>query len=61
MKNKGMFKELVFYMEACESGSMFDGLLEGNEDIFATTAANTHQSSYACYYDADRNTFLGDV
>jgi hypothetical protein len=29
--------------------------------VFATTAANSNESSYACYYDKDRNTFLGDV
>ena len=29
--------------------------------VFATTAANTHESSYACYLDEERNTYLGDV
>ena len=48
MKNKCMFKELVFYMEACESGSMFPNL-KSNENIFAVTASNATQSSYATY------------
>eukprot|EP00117_Sycon_ciliatum_P021729 scpid66282/ scgid18958/ Legumain; Asparaginyl endopeptidase; Protease, cysteine 1 len=62
MHTKKMYKQLVFYMEACESGSMFEGdLLPKNRDIFATTAANAHESSYACYYDKLRRTFLGDV
>lgn len=26
--------DLVFYLEACESGSMFDGLLTENKDIY---------------------------
>mgnify|MGYP001810911594 CR=1 FL=1 len=34
------------YMEACESGSMFEGLLEDNIHIYATTAANAHESSW---------------
>ena len=29
--------------------------------VFATTAANPHESSYACYFDAKRQTYLGDV
>lgn len=52
---------MVFYIEACESGSMFDGLLPKSWNIFATTAANPDESSYACYYDNKRGTYLGDV
>lgn len=48
MKDKGMFKELVFYLEACESGSMFPNLSE-SENIYAMTASNATQSSYAAY------------
>lgn len=29
--------------------------------VFATTAANSEESSYACYYDDDRETYLGDT
>ena len=29
--------------------------------VFATTAANDHESSYACYLDEKRDTYLGDV
>lgn len=28
--------------------------------VYATTAANPHESSYACYYDEKRDTYLGD-
>ena len=28
--------------------------------VFVTTAANTEESSYACYYDDNRDTYLGD-
>ena len=44
------YRQMVIYIEACESGSMF-----------ATTAANGAESSYACYYDDERQTYLGDV
>lgn len=40
---------------------MFNGLLPSNINIFATTAANSTESSYACYYDDERETYLGDV
>ncbi|CAM9771815.1 unnamed protein product [Ectocarpus sp. 4 AP-2014] len=49
MSTKGMYKELVFYMEACESGSMFEGLLPEDANIYATTAANSQESSYGTY------------
>ncbi|CAL1542423.1 unnamed protein product [Lymnaea stagnalis] len=52
---------MVFYIEACESGSMFDRILESNINVFVTTAANPDESSYACYYDDKRETYLGDV
>lgn len=55
------FSKLVFYLEACESGSMFYKKLKNNIDIYATTAANPYESSYACYYDKKRQTYLGDV
>jgi len=29
--------------------------------VWATTAANARESSYACYYDRKRQTYLGDV
>jgi hypothetical protein len=34
------------YLEACESGSMFEGLLEDDLSVYATTAANGHESSW---------------
>jgi len=59
-KNK-RYAKLVFYLEACESGSMFNTLLPKNINIYATTAANPTESSYACYYDSLRETYLGDL
>lgn len=58
---KRMYKQMVIYIEACESGSMFSGLLAPNVTVFATTASNPDESSYACYWDAKRQTYLGDL
>lgn len=55
------YRKMVFYVEACESGSMFQGLLPNDINVFATTAANGEESSYACYWDDKRGTYLGDV
>lgn len=47
------YARIVFYMEACESGSMFDGLLPADWRIYATTAANPSESSWANYCPPD--------
>uniref|UniRef100_A0A8C3WLE1 Legumain n=1 Tax=Catagonus wagneri TaxID=51154 RepID=A0A8C3WLE1_9CETA len=54
-----MYRKMVFYIEACESGSMMNHL-PPDIDVYATTAANPKESSYACYYDEARSTYLGD-
>merc|ERR1719244_2184249 len=59
MRKNMKYKKMVFYIEACESGSMMTNL-PSDIDVFATTAANSHESSYACYYDDKRSTYLGD-
>lgn len=61
MHQKKMYAKLLFYLEACESGSMFKGLLSPSLNVFATTASNATTSSYACYWDDKYQTFLGDV
>lgn len=61
MYNNNRYKKMVFYVEACESGSMFSKLLPNNINVFASTAANPDESSYACYWDGDRQTYLGDL
>lgn len=48
MHENNMYKELVFYLEACESGSMFKNLPKDIK-IFATTAANASESSWGDY------------
>ena len=62
MHDKKMYKELVFYLEACHSGSMFNNLLPDNISIYTTTAANPDESSYPeyCSYEAKINgTLIG--
>jgi len=44
-----MYRKLVFYMEACESGSMFENVLPTNLNIYVTTASNAVESSWGCY------------
>jgi len=44
-----MYKEMTVYIEACESGSMFENILEKNLGIYAVTAANAQESSWGAY------------
>jgi len=48
MSDTKMFGELVFDLEACESGSMFPNLTD-KENIYAITASNATQSSWGAY------------
>jgi len=61
LHTENRYNKLVLYIEACEAGSMFKDVLPANINIFATTASDYDESSYACYYDAKRETYLGDV
>uniref|UniRef100_A0A7I4YU17 legumain n=1 Tax=Haemonchus contortus TaxID=6289 RepID=A0A7I4YU17_HAECO len=61
MHENHKFGQLVFYLEACESGSMFNTLLKNDMNIYAITAANGVESSYATYCGNDLNLpCLGD-
>ncbi|CAL4062268.1 unnamed protein product, partial [Meganyctiphanes norvegica] len=61
MNKTNMYKEMVIYLESCESGSMFKKILPKNMNVYALTAANSSQPSWACYYDKHTRTMLGDV
>jgi len=68
MHTKKMYSKLVFYLEACESGSMFAGQLDPSIGIYATTAANAVESSWGTYCPPDDkvdgkelNSCLGDL
>ena len=68
MNQDKMYKEMTVYIEACESGSMFEGLLPDDINIYGVSASNSKQSSYASYCAPDDkvdgvglNTCLGDL
>jgi len=68
MHEKGMYRQLVFYLETCESGSMFEGLLPRELPVYAVTAANAEESSWGTYCGEDAKvgdktleTCLGDL
>ena len=62
------FKKMVIYVEACESGSIFKGLIPDDLNIYVMTAANEKESSWGYYCPgmhppppAEYNTCLGDL
>jgi len=48
LQSKGGYKEFLFYLEACESGSIFNQLLKA-PNAKAVTAANPKESSWGWY------------
>ena len=52
MFNNRMYKEMVFYVEACEAGSMFIDLPD-DMNIYTMTASNEDKSSWAIHCDED--------
>lgn len=67
MFEHGMYRNLVFYLESCNSGSMFSGLTTKSNltlaemNVLAITASTPDQESFACFYDSYRETYLADV
>jgi len=68
MYTQKMYSHLVFYMEACESGSMFEGLIKPSINVYVTTASNAVESSWGTYCPPDDmvngkaiNSCLGDT
>ena len=61
MHKKNLYKNLLFYLEACNSGSMFEDILPPDIGIMAVSASAPWQSSFACFYNETLNTFMGDV
>merc|ERR1719326_1814820 len=51
MHSQDMYKKLVMYLETCESGSMFEGMTTPN--VYALSAANPSESSWAAYCGDD--------
>uniref|UniRef100_A0A1J3FS65 legumain n=1 Tax=Noccaea caerulescens TaxID=107243 RepID=A0A1J3FS65_NOCCA len=66
--DSGAYKSLVFYLEACESGSIFEGILQEGLNIYVTTASNAEESSWGTYCPGEEpspppeyETCLGDL
>ncbi|KAL8244748.1 hypothetical protein R6Q59_011006 [Mikania micrantha] len=64
----GTYKSMVFYLEACEAGSIFEGLLPQGLNIYATTASGPDESSWGTYCPGEYpsppleyDTCLGDL
>ncbi|KAL4346613.1 hypothetical protein GQ457_17G020940 [Hibiscus cannabinus] len=45
----GSYREMVIYVEACESGSIFEGIMPNDLNIYVTTASNAQESSWGTY------------
>lgn len=68
MHTNQRYQEMVIYIEACESGSMFENILADNINVYAITAANSDESSWGTYCPPDDmvngveiNSCLGDL
>lgn len=48
-----MFSEVVFYLESCESGSMFENILPNATGIYAATASGPDESSWGTFCPGD--------
>jgi legumain len=48
MYERNLYNKIIFYLETCESGSMFVNL-PNNWRIYAVSAANPEESSYGIY------------
>ncbi|XP_062074079.1 vacuolar-processing enzyme [Humulus lupulus] len=45
----GTYREMVIYVEACESGSIFEGIMPKDMNIYVTTASNAQENSWGTY------------
>ncbi|XP_050527225.1 legumain-like [Daktulosphaira vitifoliae] len=62
MHAKRRYRKMVLFIEACNAGSMFDGLIDDDTKIIAVTASGPRECSYACYCDeSEYHTCLGDL
>eukprot|EP00124_Ichthyophonus_hoferi_P002861 Ihof_evm6s216 gene=Ihof_evmTU6s216 len=59
MNMKKKFSKLVFYLNSCSSGSMFEHLLPPNINVYANTASDPFKDSYATYWSQLWNAYLG--
>lgn len=62
------YKEMVIYVESCESGSMFEGMMSEDLNIYVTTASKPEENSWGTYCPGmdpppppEYSTCLGDL
>jgi len=53
MNKNDMYKEMTMYIEACESGSMFQNILEDDINVYAVSATDAKTSSWGTYCSPD--------
>ncbi|CAG2165848.1 unnamed protein product, partial [Oppiella nova] len=53
------YAKMLFYLEACEAGSMFDKVLPNNIDVYAVASSKPDQLSWQCCYDYHRKAMVG--
>ncbi|KAI6234261.1 Peptidase C13 family protein [Aphelenchoides fujianensis] len=51
MSTKEMFGQLLIFVDSCYSGSMFDGILPSNANVYAMTAARADQLAFFTFCD----------
>merc|ERR1712137_1539703 len=51
MHSKNMYNKLTFYLETCESGSMFEGMT--TPGVYALSASSPSESSWGTYCGSD--------
>ncbi|XP_042203081.1 legumain-like [Homarus americanus] len=61
MHQEHRYRQMVVYVESCESGSLFQRMLPDDIEVYAVSASSPKESSYACYLDDELDTYLGDV
>ncbi|XP_075223807.1 legumain-like [Lycorma delicatula] len=61
LTQKKKYAKLLLYIEACESGSMFDNILPQNTKILANTASASDESSWGWYCNYKNYPCLGDL
>ncbi|CAG2167204.1 unnamed protein product, partial [Oppiella nova] len=59
MHQDNKFAKLVFYIDTCESGSMFYKLLPDNINVYAVTSSTPTEPSYFWKYDKTLKTMIG--
>ncbi|XP_005105795.1 legumain-like [Aplysia californica] len=59
MYREKRYREMVLYVESSYSGSMFEGILPKNINIYSTTCSNPHEPGYICCWDNYRNAYAG--